>query len=56
MTERARFRLFKSSFDSWEKMCQQVAEFLTAIGPQKVIGVSQSQESQLGVITVWYWE
>ena len=51
----ARFKLFKSSFDSWEQMCQDAADFLTQVGPQRVIGVSHSQESSLGVITVWYW-
>ncbi|WP_425616478.1 hypothetical protein NA78x_000124 [Anatilimnocola sp. NA78] len=52
----ARFKLFQSSFNSWPTMCAEVAEFLTSIGPDKVIGVSHSQESSVGVITVWYWE
>ncbi len=56
MAIQARFKLFKSNFDSWETMAQQVAAFLTTLGPGKVIGVSHSQESQLGVIAVWYWE
>ncbi len=37
-------------------MCQQVADFLTQVGRDNVLCVSHSQESQLGVITVWYWE
>ena len=37
-------------------MSQQVADFLTTLGPGKVIGVSHSQESQFGVIAVWYWQ
>ena len=56
MELQARFKLFKSNFESWETMAQQVAAFLTMLGPEKVIGVSHSQESQLGVIAVWYWE
>ena len=52
----ARFKIFRSQWDSWEEMCTQVTEFLNEIGPDKVIGVSQSQESTLGVLTVWYWE
>jgi hypothetical protein len=56
MPIQARCKLFKSHYDSWETMSQQVAEFLTTLGPGKVIGVSHSQESQLGVIAVWYWE
>ena len=56
MPIQARFKLFKSAFDSWETMATQVSEFLTTLGPGKVIGVSHSQESQMGVIAVWYWE
>ncbi|QDU26087.1 hypothetical protein ETAA8_11610 [Anatilimnocola aggregata] len=29
----ARYKLFRSSFDSWETMCQQAADFLTENGP-----------------------
>ena len=56
MAIQARCKMFKSHFDSWETMGQQVADFLTTLGPGNVIGVSHSQESQLGVIAVWYWE
>jgi hypothetical protein len=56
MAIQARFKLFKSNTQSWETMSQQVADFLTTLGPGKVIGVSHSQESQLGVIAVWYWQ
>jgi hypothetical protein len=52
----ARFKLFQSSFSSWETMSQEVTEFLTMLGPGRVIGVSHSQESHYGVIAVWYWE
>jgi hypothetical protein len=52
----ARYKLFRSSFQSWDAMCEEVATFLTELGPDRVIGVSQSQESTLGVLTVWYWE
>ena len=56
MAIQARFKLFKSHTESWEKMSQKVADFLTTLGPGKVIGVSHSQESQFGVIAVWYWD
>ena len=52
----ARFKLFRSSFNSWETMSEEVVAFLTTLGPGRVIGVSHSQESQIGVIAVWYWE
>jgi hypothetical protein len=56
MAIRASHKVFKSSFDSWEKMASQVTAFLATLGPGKVIGVSHSQESQHGVMIVWYWE
>jgi len=56
MVIQARYKLFKSLTDPWETMSQQVAEFLTTLGPGKVIGVSHSHENNLGVIAVWYWE
>jgi len=56
MAIRASYKVFKSSFDSWEKMAHQVTEFLTTLGPGKVIGVSHSQENQHGVMIVWYWD
>jgi DNA phosphorothioation-dependent restriction protein DptG len=56
MAIQARFKLFKSHTESWETMSQKVADFLTTLGLGKVIGVSHSQESQFGVIAVWYWD
>jgi hypothetical protein len=55
MAIQARYKLFKSGHESWETMSQQVADFLTTLGPGKVIGVSHSQENNWGVIAVWYW-
>jgi len=56
MSVRAKFKIIKSSYDTWEGMARQVAEALTALGPERVIGVSHSQETHTGVIIVWYWE
>jgi hypothetical protein len=53
---KARFKIYRSSWDSWETMCTQVAELLTDLGPNRVIGVSQSDDNNEGVLTVWYWE
>ena len=56
MAIQARHKIFKSHTEPWEKMSQKVTDFLTTLGPGRVIGVSHSQESQLGVIIVWYWD
>ncbi|MDX1947724.1 MAG: hypothetical protein SFU86_20170 [Pirellulaceae bacterium] len=52
----ARYKLFRSSYESWDTLCQQVTTFLTELGPERVIGVSQSHENTLGIFTVWYWD
>jgi hypothetical protein len=52
---KAQHKVFRSHFDSWDKMAEQVTEFLSGLGRDRVIGISRSQESQFGVIIVWYW-
>ena len=56
MPIQAHYKIFRSHYETWDIMAQQVSEFLSTLGPGRVIGVSHSQESQLGVIIVWYWE
>lgn len=45
------YRIFRSSFDSWDTMCQQVVEFAAKVD---VINISHSVEKTEGVIIVWY--
>lgn len=56
MGTRANYRILRSAFDSWDAMASQVAEALTILGPERVIGVSHSQEGQTAVIIVWFWD
>ena len=59
---RAAFKQFVSTTQSWETMFKNAAEFMTAIGPERVIGVSHSHgggteiygTGGMGVVTVWY--
>lgn len=60
---RATFKHFVSTTQSWETMFANAAEFMTALGPERVIGVSHSHgggteymgTGGMGVVTVWYW-
>jgi hypothetical protein len=53
---RAQFRVFKAgAFTSWDAMCQDVADFMTQVGRDRVIGVSQSEDNGTAVMVVWYW-
>lgn len=52
----AQYRVFKAgAFTSWAAMCDDVAHFLSTLGRQRVIGVSQSEDKDQAVIIVWYW-
>jgi hypothetical protein len=51
-----RHRLFRSTIKSWEKLCQEAAEFATTVGKDRLINISVAQGDTGGVIFVWYWE
>lgn len=51
-------KLFRSSFKSWEELCDQAAAFATTLGRERLINISvtQGDSGGQGVIFVWYWE
>ena len=50
------FRIFRGgSFTSWETLADEVARFLTELGPKRVVSVGQSEDSSRGCMIVWYW-
>lgn len=51
----AKFKLFRSETESWETMFQKAADFMSTIGPEKTIGITTTQQSYVGIVTVWYW-
>jgi hypothetical protein len=50
-----RFKTFISGFESWEQLFGQAAEYATRLGPDRLINISHSEDSNEGVVTVWYW-
>lgn len=57
MNARLKFKVFKSSWDSWDKLCQQAADFATTVGKDNVVNVSHSCcGSNDGTVTIWYWQ
>ncbi len=52
---KVKFQVFRGIFSSWETLFQQAAEFATAIGRDKLITISHSEDQVQGVVTVWYW-
>jgi hypothetical protein len=53
--QRMTFKIFRSSFITWEELFGQAAEFANQIGPERVISISHSSDQGNGVVTVWYW-
>jgi len=49
------FKFFKSSFKSWETLFEEAAVFAESVGPERLIGISHSEDKSDGVVTVWYW-
>jgi hypothetical protein len=51
------FRVFESSFQSWETLFTEAAEFASHV--DHLISISHSHAGPglggIGVVTVWYW-
>ena len=57
MNSRLKFQVFESSWDSWNKIFQNAANFADSIGRENVLSISHSCDGHnKGVVTVWYWE
>ena len=54
MRAKVRHRIFKSTFATWDTMCQEVEEFANTIPREDLINISHSDHGH-GVIIVWYW-
>jgi len=53
---RVAFEAFRGLWATWQTLFHDAAEFVSRVGPQRVIGVSHSEDKDAGVVTVWYWE
>jgi len=55
---RVQYRFFKSSFKSWDALCEEASAFATTIGRGHLINISVTlgETGGQGVIFVWYWE
>ncbi|HNS18940.1 MAG TPA: hypothetical protein PKH24_00500 [Sedimentisphaerales bacterium] len=51
-----KFEVFRGVFTTWPALFQQAADFASGLGPDRVIGISHSDDHSDGVVTVWYWE
>lgn len=49
------FRTFRGTLTTFEELFSQAAEFATGVGKDRLINISHSEDSNHGVVTVWYW-
>ncbi|MCU1238348.1 MAG: hypothetical protein JWP63_6315 [Candidatus Solibacter sp.] len=49
------FEIFRSSFKTWQELFEEAAVAAESVGPERLIGISHSEDSSTGVVTVWYW-
>lgn len=49
------FQVFRGVWSSFEALFSQAAEFASALGPERLISISHSEDENDGVVTVWYW-
>ena len=52
---RVHFKVFRSGLSSWETLMEEAATFASEFPPERLISISHSEDSNEGVVTVWYW-
>jgi hypothetical protein len=50
-----KYEIFRGSFESWDSLFSDAAEFASQISRDRLIGISHSEDKNNGVVTVWYW-
>lgn len=49
------YKYFRGTFSSWANLFDEAADFATAIGKERLISISHSEDKDDGVVTVWFW-
>ena len=50
------FKVFRSSWQTWEAIFAEAAEFASQVGPERLVSISHSEDDNEGVVAVWYWD
>ncbi|MEN8127181.1 MAG: hypothetical protein ABFR90_05160 [Planctomycetota bacterium] len=53
---KVQFQVFRGTWTSFEALFHEAAQFASALGPERLISISHSEDENDGVVTVWYWE
>ena len=54
-TKAVRYEVFRGTFASWDKLFEDAAAFASRVGPERLITISHSEDTDDGVVCVWYW-
>jgi len=55
MVVRVEYKMYRGTFNTWDDLFANAAEFATQLGETRLISVSHSCAGSDGVVTVWYW-
>ena len=55
MFDRVDLRMFRGTVKPWEELFRETAEFSSTVRPEELIGISHSEDSNDGVVSVWFW-
>ena len=50
------YKMFRGTLITWEELFAQAAEFASTLTPEELIGISHSEDSNDGVVVVWFWK
>ena len=56
MDANLRYKVFRSSWNSWDTLFQEACDFADSIGRENVLNISHSCHNNEGVVTVWFWQ
>jgi hypothetical protein len=55
MYDRVHYRMFRGTFETWDQLFTQAADFASTLTPEQLISISHSEDGNDGVVTVWFW-
>ena len=50
-----KFEMFRGSLRSWNSLLTEAADFANSLQPDRLITICHSEDSEDGVVVVWYW-
>lgn len=55
-SQKVLFKVYRGVWTSWNELFTEACKFATAIGKERLISISHSEDENDGIVTVWYWD